>query len=333
LLTDKKISIVVPFHNEEENVPILYGEIVEVMKEVSPNYEMVFVDDKSTDNTVNVIKDIIEKDERVKLVKLRRNFGQTGALAAGFDYATGEIIISMDGDLQHDPSDIPNLLKYVLDGYDIASGWRKNRIDPFLSRKLPSKIANWIMAKFSGVELHDFGTTFKAYKSEVISNVRLYGELHRFIPALATLYGAEIIEVPIKNRKRKYGKSHYNIMRTFRVIFDLFTIRFLIKYITRPLHFFGLPGLFCIFSGGGIGTFLLIKKIVTHGDIFAIHGPLLILAILLILAGIQLFSIGLLGEMLTRTYFESSDKRIYTVHEIITREKILKEKSSKKIEN
>ncbi len=281
------ISIVVPFHNEEENIPLLYQEIIRAMSGVTDNFELVCVDDKSSDGSVAAILKLVRQDPRVICVTLRRNHGQTGALAAGFDHAVGRIIISMDGDLQHDPADIPRLLEPVQTGRcDIASGWRKERIDPFLSRKLPSRIANWIMARFSGLSIHDFGTTFKAYRREILSQVRLYGDLHRFIPALALAYGARVLEVPINSRRRRNGRSHYTLMRTFRVIFDLITIRFLLRYLTRPLHFFGWPGLVCLFAGLGSGVFLAGKKILIGGDVFALHGPLLIFAVLLILAGI-----------------------------------------------
>lgn len=319
--TPKKISIVVPFHNEEQNVPVLYQEIVEVMAGITPDYEMVFVDDKSTDRTADVLLDLVRRDPRVVCVKLRRNHGQTGALAAGFDYAAGAFVIPMDGDLQHDPADIPDMLHFVMDGdYDIASGWRKERIDPFLSRKLPSRVANWLMAKLSGLHIHDFGTTFKVYRREILENINLYGDLHRFIPALALAYGARIVEVPITSRKRKYGKSHYNLKRTFRVFFDLITIRFISRYLQRPIHFFGVPGLICFGGGGGIGLFLLLKKIMSGSDIFARHAPLMLLSVLLVLAGVQLISFGLLAELLTRIYFESAGKTIYALDRVIRHE-------------
>ena len=312
------ISIVVPFHNEEANIPLLYWEIIQAMAGLTEDYELVFVDDKSTDGTVGAILALTRKDPRIVCVKLRRNHGQTGALAAGFDHARGEIVISMDGDLQHDPADIPALLAPVqADECDIASGWRRERIDPWLSRKLPSRIANWIMARFSGLPIHDFGTTFKAYRRDILSQVRLYGDLHRFIPALALAYGARVREVPINSRRRQHGKSHYNITRTFRVMFDLITIRFLLKYLTRPLHFFGRPGLVCLFGGVGVGLFLVAKKLVVGGDVFTKHAPLLIFAVLMVLAGVQLLCFGLLGEMLTRVYFESSQRTIYSVERVI----------------
>lgn len=317
MMTGQKISIVVPFHNEEKNVPLLYVEIVKAMSDVTFDYEMVFVDDLSTDGTYSALLDLVRQDPRVTCVKLRRNHGQTGALAAGFDHATGDIVIPMDGDLQHDPADIPNLLKPLLeDGYDIASGWRKNRVDPFFSRKLPSRIANWFMAKLSGLHIHDFGTTFKAYRREVLCRVNLYGDLHRFIPALALSEGARVVEVPIASRKREHGKSHYGIRRTFRVFFDLITIRFILRYIQRPIHFFGLPGALCLFCGGGLGTFLLGKKILAGGDVFTRHAPLLLLAVLFVLAGVQLICFGLLGEILTRIYFESGGKTIYSIDRV-----------------
>ncbi len=229
-----KYSIVVPFHNEEENVTTLYDRLKEVMEHVGDPFELVFVDDGSNDRTCRLLEEIAAVDSRVLVVKLRRNFGQTSALAAGFDHAEGEFILAMDGDLQHDPGEIPLFLEKLEEGYDVVSGWRRERIDNFVMRRIPSRCANWLMAKLSGVDIHDFGTTFKAYRREVIHNIPLYGEMHRFIPALASWYGASICEVPITNVIRQGGKSHYGIGRTFRVFFDLMTIRFLLKYMTRP---------------------------------------------------------------------------------------------------
>ncbi len=234
-----KYSIVVPFHNEEENVTILYARLKQVMEQVEESFELVLVDDGSNDRTYKLLEEIAAVDSRVLVVKLRRNFGQTSALAAGFDHASGEFILAMDGDLQHDPNDIPAFLEKLDEGYDVVSGWRKVRIDNFILRRVPSACANWIMARLSGVPIHDFGTTFKAYRREVIQNIPLYGEMHRFIPALASWYGASICEIPIRNVNRERGKSHYGLGRTFRVFFDLMTIRFLLKHMSRPLHFFG----------------------------------------------------------------------------------------------
>src|SRR5438067_11266278 len=233
-----KYSIVIPLHNEQENVTDLYDRLKAVMETNGESFEMVLVDDGSSDETFSLLRQIAGVDSRVTVVRLRRNFGQTSALAAGFDHARGEYIIAMDGDLQHDPADIPMFLEKISEGYDIVSGWRKVRIDNFWLRRIPSKCANWLMAKLSGVDIHDFGTTFKAYRREILEQVPLYGELHRFIPALASWHGASICEVPIRNVNRERGASHYGISRTFRVFFDLITIRFLLKYLGRPLHFF-----------------------------------------------------------------------------------------------
>jgi hypothetical protein len=225
----------------------------------------------------------------------------------------------MDGDLQHAPEDIPALLQKIDEGYDIASGWRKHRVDNMIMRKIPSRIANWLMAKASGVDLRDFGTTFKAYRAEVLKDVNLYGELHRFIPALASFYGARIAEVPIHSSHRSAGGSHYGIGRTFRVMFDILTIKFLLKYFTRPMHFFGLLGLAGTLSGGGIMVWLAVEKLFWGQDILAEHGPIMVAGGLLLLAGLMMFSTGLMGEMMMRTYFESQDRRIYAVREILTR--------------
>ena len=251
-LSVPKYSIVVPFHNEEENVTTLYDRVKLVMEQVGETFEMVFVDDGSRDRTYRLLEEIAAVDSRVLVIKLRRNFGQTSALAAGFDHAQGDMLISMDGDLQHDPDEIPNFLARLEEGYDVVSGWRSQRGDNLILRRIPSRCANWLMARISGVDIHDFGTTFKAYRREVIHNIPLYGEMHRFIPALASWYGASICEIPISNPQRKYGQSHYGISRTVRVFFDLLTIRFLLKYMTRPLHFFGSIGALGM-VGGGVG--------------------------------------------------------------------------------
>lgn len=313
-----KYSIVVPFYNEVNNVRSLYNKILNVMDRIGEPYEMVFIDDGSRDDTYKVLLDIYEKDERVHLIKLKRNFGQTAGLAAGFDYARGKVIVPMDGDLQHDPEDIPKLVEKIGEGYDIVSGWRKDRVDNFLTRRVPSRIANWLMAKLSGVPLHDFGTTFKAYRSEVIKDIKLYGELHRFIPALASWSGATITEVPIRNTMREQGHSKYGLSRTIRVILDLLTVKFLIDYATKPLQLFGLFGLIGIACGAAISFFLLGKKIFFQTHILVEHGPLFLLSILLIIVGIQFLSMGLIGEMVARTYFESQRKPIYAIEEIKT---------------
>jgi len=311
-----KFSIVVPFYNEQENILPLYVKITEVMDSLGEAFEMVFVDDGSRDQTFRILSEIFENDRRVHVIRLRRNFGQTAALKAGFDFARGEIILSMDGDQQHDPEEIPQFIAKIREGFDIASGWRVARTDHWLTRQLPSRVANWLMAWLSGVPLHDFGTTFKAYRREVIQQVALYGEMHRFIPALASITGATVAEVPIKNIRRQSGKSNYNLSRTVRVAFDLISVKFLLDYITRPLHFFGKLAFASLAGGGAIAAFLMYDKLILHEHVMTQHGPLLLTGILLIVSGIQFLSLGLIGEMLSRTYYESQNKPIYSVREV-----------------
>jgi glycosyltransferase involved in cell wall biosynthesis len=309
------ISIVIPIHNEEPAILPLYDRLTAVLESLRRPYEILFIDDASTDRSFDLLSNLVETDPRLKVLRLRRNFGQTAALAAGFDEAQGDVIVSLDGDLQHDPEDIPVLLEKIDEGYDIASGWRKDRVDNAVTRKIPSRIANWMMKRASGVELHDFGTTFKAYRSEVLKDVKLYGELHRFIPALASFYGARVVEVPIRNIERPNGESHYGLGRTFRVFFDIITIGFLLRYLTRPMHFFGKWGLAGVALGSIVLLGMLVKKIGGQ-DIIAEHGPLLVAGALLWLAGLMLLSTGLIGEVLMRTYFESQGRRIYAIREV-----------------
>jgi glycosyltransferase involved in cell wall biosynthesis len=309
------LSIVVPIHNEEPSILPLYDRLTAVLEALRKPFEIIFVDDASTDRSFDLLANLVETDNRLKVIRLRRNFGQTAALSAGFDEAQGTVVVSLDGDLQHDPEDIPALLAKIDEGYDIASGWRRNRIDNALTRKIPSRIANWLMAKVSGMDLRDFGTTFKAYRAEILKDINLYGELHRFIPALASFYGARVAEVPIRNIPRSSGKSHYGLGRTFNVLFDIITIKFLLRYFTRPMHFFGRIGL----SAFALGVLLLgglsIQKLWGH-SMMDEHGPLLVAGALLIVIGVMMFSTGLLGEVLMRTYFESQGRRIYAVREI-----------------
>ncbi len=312
-----KYSVVVPFHNEEDNVTTLYDRLKAVMEQGTDTFELVFVDDGSRDRTYRLLEEIAAVDSRVLVVKLRRNFGQTSALAAGFDHAQGEFILAMDGDLQHDPDEIPKFLAKLEEGYDVVSGWRSRRGDNLLLRRLPSRAANRLMAVLSGVNIHDFGTTFKAYRREVIQNIPLYGEMHRFIPALASWYGASICEIPISNPARASGKSHYGISRTFRVFFDLLTIRFLLKYMTRPLHFFGTIGSIGMLSGGSLAVWLLIHKLLTHHAVADEHGPLFMIAAVLILAGIQMLGIGLLGELQVRHFHTANHRAPYAVDRIL----------------
>jgi glycosyltransferase involved in cell wall biosynthesis len=313
------LSVVVPIHNEEPSILPLYDRLTAVLERLRRPYEIIFVDDASTDRSFDLLANLVETDARLKVIRLRRNFGQTAALAAGFDESQGTVVISLDGDLQHAPEDIPALLEKIDEGYDIASGWRKNRLDNAVTRKLPSRVANWLMAKASRVELRDFGTTFKAYRAEILKDINLYGELHRFIPALASFYGARIAEVPIRNLPRASGGSHYGLSRTFRVMFDIFTIWFLLKYFTRPMHFFGKWGLLSAGTGGALLAGLAVKKFWTGIDVMDVHGPLILVGAIALMTGVVLFCTGLLGEVLTRTYFESQGRRIYAVREIRTR--------------
>src|SRR5262245_52098114 len=263
-------SIVIPFHNEEENLPALYRRLTEVMEEIGDDYELVFVDDGSADKTQTIMKEICALDPRVIGLRLRRNFGQTAALAAGFDRATGDVIIAMDGDLQHQPEDIPRFVEKLNEGYDVVSGWRQNRRDGF-RRTFPSKVANKLMAKASGVKVHDFGTTFKAYRREVLKRIPLYGQMHRFIPAMASIEGALIAEVSIEDKPRVSGKSHYGLARTFRVMFELLTIRLLVRYLARPLHFFGGVGAVMIALAVIWATWQLSKTLVWNEVIFVLN--------------------------------------------------------------
>ena len=313
------LSVVIPIHNEEPSILPLYDRLTAVLEKLRKPYEILFVDDASNDRSFDLLANLVETDPRLKVIRLRRNFGQTAALAAGFDEAQGEVIVSLDGDLQHAPEDIPALIEKIEEGYDIASGWRNHRMDNAVTRKLPSRIANWLMAKVSHVDLKDFGTTFKAYRAEILKDVNLYGELHRFIPALAAFYGARVAEVPIRNQPRAAGGSHYGLGRTFRVMFDILTIWFLLKYFTRPMHFFGKWGLLSAGLGGAILGALAVNKLWTGEDLIAEHGPLMLLGALALVTGVILFCTGLLGEVLTRTYFESQGRRIYAVREIRTR--------------
>src|SRR5215470_9079678 len=310
------VSIVVPFHNEEGNVTELYARLHSVMDDLGWEYQFVFVDDGSTDLTYKRLKDLAAIDPRVTVVRLRRNFGQTAALAAGFANSKCDYVLAMDGDLQHDPAEIPKFLEKLEEGYEVVSGWRKHRIDNLLLRKIPSLCANWLMAKLSGVNIHDFGTTFKAYRRDLLSQLPLYGEMHRFIPALASGYGASICEIPIQNKPRKHGISHYNLSRTFRVMFDLLTIRFLLRYMSRPLHFFGRLGLINMSAGSAVALWLVIWKIFYRTNVMEQHALLLVFAAILIVLGVHLLGLGLLGELGVWQYFNPSARKPYSVSEI-----------------
>ena len=311
-----KCSIVVPLYNEASVVDELYQRLTKVMSATGESYELILVNDGSTDNTLEKLVEIARKDYHVSIVELKRNFGQTPALAAGFDNTKGQVIISMDGDLQHLPEEIPNFLEKIDAGYDVVSGWREKRVDNLIMRKIPSKIANWIASKVSGVDIHDFGTTFKAYRKDVIEDLNLYGEMHRFIPALVSSSGARIIEIPIKNIDRPSGASNYGISRTFKVVFDLITLRFLLGYITKPLHFFGKAALYSIAISFFVFAYILFDKLYFKVPIFVGHAPLTIAGVVLLIIGLGFISTGLIGEMISRVYFESTNKKIYTVRRI-----------------
>lgn len=309
----KLISVVIPIYNERENI----GELYEKLKEALSNldYEIIFVDDGSQDGSTEIIREIALKDERVKGVILKRNYGQTSALSAGFEIAMGDVIITMDGDLQNDPRDIPRLLEKMEEGYDVVSGWRKDRKDPFLKRRLPSNIANWIISKITGVNLHDYGCTLKAYRREILEDLSLYGELHRFIPALASINGAKVTEIAVKHHPRKRGRSKYGLERIPKVLLDTLLVKFLLSYRTRPLHLLGGWGLISFFLGFLIALYLSIQKIFWGVELS--KRPILLLAVLLMITGLQLISTGLIAEMLMRTYYESQGKKPYQVKEIV----------------
>ncbi|MCI0338402.1 MAG: glycosyltransferase family 2 protein [Acidobacteria bacterium] len=308
-------SIVVPFHNEEANLPALYNRLTRVMEEIGEEYELIFVDDGSVDQTHAVLKNISALDPRVIGLRLRRNFGQTAALAAGFDHAIGDVIIAMDGDLQHQPEDIPRFIEKIREGYDVVSGWRQQRQDGFL-RIFPSRIANKLMARASGVPIHDFGTTFKAYRREVLKRIPIYGQMHRFMPAMASVEGALITEVPIQDLPRVNGKSHYGLARAFRVVFDILTIRFIVHYFSRPLHFFGSVGAVMISVALILAGWLLFKKLYWREDIFIQNGPMLLFSAVTFLAGMQFLGMGFLGDLFARLYHAPQQRDIYNVARI-----------------
>lgn len=310
-----KLSIVIPVFNEEENLSLIYEELKGVMHGMKMDHEILFIDDGSTDTSLDILRDLQRQDPAVKAVSFRRNFGQTAAMSAGFDYATGDVIITMDADLQNDPHDIPQMIAKIEEGYDVVSGWRHDRKDAFINRKLPSIIANKIISLTTKVSLHDYGCTLKAFRREVIKNIKLYGEMHRFIPAIASGMGISFTEIKVNHRPRKYGISKYGISRTIRVILDLITVKFLLSFATRPIQVFGLLG----FASGTVG-FLIALVMTIQRQFFGVplaDRPLLFLAILLIFVGIQFVSLGLIAELQARTYHESQQKPVYYVREVL----------------
>ena len=309
-----KITVVIPVYNEEENLTLLYDELTEVMKSLDRPYEILFVDDGSKDTSLAILKSMQEADPKVVVVQFRRNFGQTAAMSAGFDFSSGDVIITMDGDLQNDPRDIPRFLEKIEEGFDVVTGWRHERKDKFLSRRLPSIIANKIISWTTGVALHDYGCTLKAFRKEVIKNIRLYGEMHRFIPAIASGMGISFTEIKVNHRARRFGTSKYGISRTIRVVLDLITVKFLLSYATRPIQIFGLLGVISGTAGFLIALIMTIQR--QFFDVPLSDRPLLLLAIVLIFIGIQFVSIGLIGELQARTYHEAQEKPVYYVKEV-----------------
>lgn len=316
-MSQPQLSVILPIYNEAESLPHLLGELTPTLEATGRTFEIICVDDGSIDNSFAELKKLRARDERVRIIRFRRNFGQTAAFAAGFDRARGEVAITMDADLQNDPSDIPKLLEKIDEGYDVVSGWRVERwregFWSLLTRKFPSAAANWLISTSTGVQLHDYGCALKAYRREVIKSINLYGDLHRFIPAIASYFGVTVTEVPVNYRSRRYGSSKYGLGRVIRVILDLLTVRFLLSYSTRPIHIFGLIGLLTFGVGVLIGVYLTFAKLAYGVDLA--ERPLLLLAILLVMIGVQLITMGLMGEMIVRTYHESQGKTIYAIRE------------------
>jgi len=312
---EKELSIVIPVFNERQNLETLFQELKDVLEPLGRSYEIIFVDDGSTDGSAEMLKDFAQSDPKTRTILFRRNFGQSAAMSAGFDLAQGKIFVTLDADLQNDPKDIPELLAKMDEGYDVASGWRRHRRDPLLTRRIPSFFANKLISRITSLRLHDYGCTLKAYRREVLKDVHLYGEMHRFLPALASWLGVKVTEVEVNHRPRRYGRSKYGLSRTPRVILDLINLKFLLSYSTRPIRIFGGIGLISllgsIVSGGGVVWMKLARGKDMTGN------PLLLLAVLLTLIGIQFITMGLLGEILIRIYHETQGKPIYVVKELV----------------
>ena len=309
------VSVVIPVHNESPNIPELYRELTDVLERWGARYEILVVDDGSSDDSFAQLARLQARDPRLRVIRFRRNFGQTAAFAAGFAHARGRLIATTDGDLQNDPADIPAMAAKIGEGYDIVCGWRKERKDPWLTRRLPSLVANRLISTTTGVRLHDYGCSLKVFRAEVVKPLRLYGEMHRFLPAIASEMGVRIAEVVVNHRARRHGRSKYGLGRTVRVMLDLLTVRFLLSYATRPLQIFGLVGLTMAVAGGGVGAWLAYLRL--FGNESIANRPLLLFAILLIFTGVQLVTLGLLAELQARTYHESQNKPIYVVREIL----------------
>lgn len=309
------LSVVVPIYNEYESIPLLVEKITGVVQSMDVAYELICVDDGSTDGSGTLLKKLAKERHDLRVILLRRNYGQTPAMAAGFNYARGRVIVTLDGDLQNEPADIATVYHKLHEGYDLVSGWRKERQDDAVTRLLPSKIANWLIARVTGVRLHDYGCSLKAYSADVVKDMNLYGELHRFLPALAYIEGARISEVPVRHHARQFGQSKYGLGRTFRVVLDLLTIYFMKTFLTRPMHVFGPFGAISVLAGLGLSLYLAFIKFILNAEIG--NRPLLLLAVVLFISGIQLLSVGLLAELMMRTYHESQQRPIYRVREVV----------------
>jgi glycosyltransferase involved in cell wall biosynthesis len=312
------LSVVVPIYNEEESIPHLHERLTAALEALERPYEIIAIDDGSRDRSYQLLRDLAQHDPHLRVIRFRRNFGQTAAFAAGFDRAQGDLIVTIDADLQNDPADIKMLMEKAEEGYDVVSGWRFRRRDPFLSRRLPSQIANQMISWVTGVHLHDYGCSLKIYRADVVKNVNLYGELHRFIPAIASWQGVAVTEIPVNHAPRVYGKSKYGINRTIRVLLDLMTVRFLLSYGTRPMQVFGAIGLVSGFFGGLVLLYLGIERIILQHPIG--DRPLVLLAILMVLIGVQFLAMGLLGELVIRVYYEGNQRPIYVVRDELNKD-------------
>jgi len=310
------LSMIIPVYNEAQNLPLLYASIKQVMQPIKQKWEVIFVDDGSTDESLDVLQSFVKKDPwHIRAVVFRRNFGQTAAIAAGIDHAQGETIVLLDADLQNDPADIPRLLAKLDEGYDLVSGWRKDRKDSQLTRTLPSNIANWLISRVTGVHLHDYGCTLKAYRRTVLGGFRLYGEMHRFIPVFAHSVGARITEITVSHHSRKFGKANYGLERTAKVILDLFTVKFLLDYSHKPIRLFGGAGALLMLLGSADLLFLFIRR--TFFNVPAFSSPLLQIGVMFFIMGFQSILMGLIAELLARTYHESQKKTTYTVRTVL----------------
>jgi glycosyltransferase involved in cell wall biosynthesis len=314
-----KLSLIVPVYNEEESLPLLFEAIRQALEPLPHTWEVIFVDDGSQDGSLAALKAFVQKDStHVRVVILRRNFGQTAAIAAGIDHALGEIIILLDADLQNDPADIPMMLAKLDEGYDVVSGYRKDRKDTFTTRILPSRVANWLISVVTGVRLHDYGCTLKAYRRDVLSGFRLYGEMHRFIPVFAHAAGARIAEVPVRHHPRKYGKANYGLERTVKVLLDLFTVKFLLSYASKPIYLFGGTGIGLMLISTLTLVTLMIRRV--FFNISVLTSPFFQMSVMFFILGFQSILMGLIAELLVRTYHESQQKPTYTVREVINRD-------------